>query len=63
LEFALGEWLLSSYIATGMENVSMFIKADNAEEEIVVHLRNHAWAQMIAVNMGAEGASRIVGRL
>jgi len=34
LEFAPGEWLLSSYIATGMENVPIFIKADNAETEI-----------------------------
>ena len=34
LEFAPGEWLLSSYIATGMENVPIFIKADNAEQEI-----------------------------
>jgi len=34
LEFAPGEWLLSSYIATGMENVPIFIKADNAEKEI-----------------------------
>lgn len=34
LEFAPGEWLLSSYIATGMENVPIFIKADNAENEI-----------------------------
>ena len=34
LEFAPGEWLLSSYIATGMENVPIFIKADNAEDEI-----------------------------
>jgi len=34
LEFAPGEWLLSSYIATGMENVPIFIRADNAEEEI-----------------------------
>jgi hypothetical protein len=31
LEFAPGEWLLSSYIATGIENVPIFIKADNAE--------------------------------
>ena len=29
LEFAPGEWLLSSYIATGIENVYIFIKADN----------------------------------
>jgi len=34
LEFAPGEWLLSSYIATGIENVPIFIKADNAELEI-----------------------------
>lgn len=39
LEFATGEWLLSSYIATGMENVSIFIKADNAEKEIEEYLR------------------------
>jgi DNA helicase HerA-like ATPase len=34
LEFAPGEWLLSSYIATGMENVPIFIKADNTEYEL-----------------------------
>ncbi|MBS7622869.1 ATP-binding protein [Candidatus Bathyarchaeota archaeon] len=34
LEFAPGEWLLSSYTATGMENVPIFIKADNSEAEI-----------------------------
>ncbi len=34
LEFAPGEWLLSSFIATGMENVPIFIKADNAETEV-----------------------------
>jgi len=39
LEFAPGEWLLSSYIATGIENVPIFIKADNAEKEIEKHLR------------------------
>jgi hypothetical protein len=38
LEFAPGEWMLSSYIATGMENVPIFIKADNAEIEIEKHL-------------------------
>jgi DNA helicase HerA-like ATPase len=38
LEFAPGEWLLSSYIATGMENVPIFIKADNAENQIEKHL-------------------------
>jgi hypothetical protein len=34
LEFAPGQWLLSSYIATGMENVPIFIKADNSEKEL-----------------------------
>ena len=34
LEFAPGEWLLSSYIATGIENVPIFIRADNAEKEL-----------------------------
>jgi len=38
LEFAPGEWLLSSYIATGMENVPIFIRADNAEKEIEKYL-------------------------
>jgi len=42
LEFAPGEWLLSSYIATGIENVPIFIKADNAENEIEKHLRETA---------------------
>jgi DNA helicase HerA-like ATPase len=39
LEFAPGEWLLSSYIATGIENVPIFIKADNAEKEIEKFLK------------------------
>jgi uncharacterized protein len=34
LEFAPGERLLSRYIATGIDNVPIFIKADNAEKEI-----------------------------
>jgi hypothetical protein len=34
LEFVPGEWLLSSYVATGIANVPIFIKADNAEAEI-----------------------------
>jgi len=38
LEFAPGAWLLSSYIATGMENVPIFIEADNAENEIESYL-------------------------
>lgn len=41
LEFAPGEWLLSSYIATGIENVPIFIKADNAEKEIENYLKNN----------------------
>ncbi len=39
LEFAPGEWLLSSFISTGMENVPIFIKADNAEVEVERCLR------------------------
>ncbi len=42
LEFAPGEWLLSSYIATGIENVPIFIKADNAEKEIEKFLQRPA---------------------
>jgi hypothetical protein len=42
LEFAPGEWLLSSYIATGIENVPIFIKADNAEHEIEKCLKKEA---------------------
>jgi DNA helicase HerA-like ATPase len=42
LEFAPGEWLLSSYIATGIENVPIFIKADNAENEIEKFLKKSA---------------------
>ena len=34
LEIVPGEWLLSSYLATGMANVPIFIKADNAEKEV-----------------------------
>jgi hypothetical protein len=34
LEFAPGDWLLSSYIATGIENVPIFIRADNSEKKI-----------------------------
>lgn len=42
LEFAPGEWLLSSFIATGMENVPIFIRADNAEVEVEKALDNIA---------------------
>jgi len=44
LEFAPGEWLLSSYIATGIENVPIFIKADNAEKEVEKYLSNQPGA-------------------
>jgi len=42
IHYASGEWLLSSYIATGIENVPIFIKADNAENEIEKYLRETA---------------------
>ncbi len=32
LEFAPGDWLVSSYAATGMRNVPIFVHADNTEE-------------------------------
>jgi len=58
LEFAPGEWLLSSYIATGMENVLIFIKADNTEEEIVESMqdltRPAKWAGSYALNKLSE---------
>jgi hypothetical protein len=34
LEFVPGEWLLSSDLATGTANVPIFMKADNAEDEV-----------------------------
>ena len=34
LGFIPGEWLLSSYVATGISNVPIFIKAENSEEII-----------------------------
>jgi uncharacterized protein len=40
LEFAPGEWLLSSYIATGIENVPIFIKSDNSEKNIEYYLNS-----------------------
>jgi DNA helicase HerA-like ATPase len=46
LEFAPGEWLLSSYIATGIENVPIFIKADNAEKEVEKYLSNQRGADI-----------------
>jgi DNA helicase HerA-like ATPase len=40
LEFSPGDWLLSSYIATGIENVPIFIRADNAEKEVERYLQS-----------------------
>jgi len=37
-EIAPGEWRLFGYIARGMENVPIFIKTDNTENEIEKHL-------------------------
>ncbi len=34
LEFPPGSWLLSSYIATGLDNVPVFVKADNSEDSL-----------------------------
>jgi DNA helicase HerA-like ATPase len=42
LEFVPGEWLLSSYLATGMANVPIFMKADNAENEVEGYLKRVA---------------------
>ena len=42
LEFAPGEWLLSSHIATGIENVPIFIRADNTENEIAHYIQSYS---------------------
>ena len=34
LEFPPGSWLLSSYIATGLDNVPIFVNADNSEDAL-----------------------------
>ncbi|MHA1814145.1 MAG: hypothetical protein ACTSYX_12020, partial [Candidatus Thorarchaeota archaeon] len=38
LEFPPGSWLLSSYIATGIDNVPIFVRADNSEDVLREHL-------------------------
>ncbi len=38
LEFSPGDWLISSYIATGMENVPIFFRSDNPIGEIRSYL-------------------------
>ncbi|HEX9261209.1 MAG TPA: hypothetical protein VF893_01625, partial [Candidatus Bathyarchaeia archaeon] len=52
LEFAPGEWLLSSYIATGIENVPIFIKADNAEKEIEKFLKQQSANKVLGIGFG-----------
>ncbi|MGY5852722.1 MAG: ATP-binding protein, partial [Candidatus Thorarchaeota archaeon] len=39
LEFPPGSWLLSSYIATGLDSVPIFVKADNSEDVLEFHLQ------------------------
>ena len=38
LEFPPGSWLLSSYIAMGLDNVPLFLTADNSEDELTKHV-------------------------
>jgi DNA helicase HerA-like ATPase len=38
LEFPPGSWLLSSYIAMGIDNVPVFVKADNSEDTLQDHI-------------------------
>ncbi len=38
LEFPPGSWLLSSYIAMGLDNVPVFVKADNSEDTLREHI-------------------------
>ena len=38
LEFPPGSWLLSSYIAMGLDNVPLFVTADNSEDELTKHV-------------------------
>ena len=40
LEFPPGSWLLSSYIATGLDSVPVFVKADNSEDVLKQHLES-----------------------
>jgi hypothetical protein len=37
---ASGEWLLSSYIPTGIENVPIFIKSDNWKSHIKTYVNS-----------------------
>jgi DNA helicase HerA-like ATPase len=40
LEFPPGSWLLSSYIATGLDSVPVFVKADNSEDVLKQHIES-----------------------
>jgi len=40
LEFPPGSWLLSSYIATGLDSVPVFVKADNSEDVLRQHVES-----------------------
>ncbi|MHA2026597.1 MAG: ATP-binding protein [Candidatus Thorarchaeota archaeon] len=40
LEFPPGSWLLSSYIATGLDSVPVFVKADNSEDVLRKHIES-----------------------
>jgi hypothetical protein len=39
LEFPPGSWLMSSYIATGLDNVPVFVAADNSEDVLKEHVK------------------------
>ncbi|MHA2396143.1 MAG: ATP-binding protein [Candidatus Thorarchaeota archaeon] len=40
LEFPPGSWLMSSYIATGLDSVPVFVKADNSEDVLKEHIES-----------------------
>ncbi len=40
LDFPPGSWLLSSYIATGLDSVPVFVKADNSEDVLSKHIES-----------------------
>jgi hypothetical protein len=42
LDFPPGSWLLSSYIATGLDSVPVFVKADNSEDVLKKHIESIA---------------------
>jgi len=40
LEFPPGSWLLSSYVATGLDSVPIFVRADNSEDVLKAHIQS-----------------------